>query len=531
MNTHPPGELAMRSRLNVRNHRRQQLNEQMLRYLLVLLSTFAFVSCTTIPCADHEHILMFGIDGAPLDPTGNFGPRCKATTGGVSDYCNGRHTWLKFYHHMSPQLYKRQRQQLLAALLRQQLPRPDHKGKILIYIHGGLNTQVGSIERAAALHQEIEAAGFYPIFINWQSSLPTSYFEHLFMTRQGLNWHFTKGLWLAPFYLAGDLARGLAYTPMVAVYEWHKFVQMKPDVERRPHSPPNDAADEIVPCASTIDLEEGGEPQPARGRIEFQRAATIPLLPAHLAAGILVESAGRSSWDIMLRRTQLLFHTDREFEDEPKGLLKLNNKNVRNLKASGGLAIFLMDLKDFISANGGSDRWEITVVGHSMGAIVLNRMVKEFPELPYHDLIYLASAASVNDLEYVARDYLSEHGDVNLWLLTLNGKSEYREHSGFGLFPYGSLLVWIDEMLKAPEIHLDRTAGRIANLEPALHDFPCDVRTRIHIRSLEAGELGQPQTHGQLGQIRFWKRDCYAPAAAYPDVCRISAPACPALLK
>src|SRR5262249_45237833 len=153
--------------------------------------------------------------------------------------------------------------------------------------------------------------------------------------------------------------------------------------------------------------ERGGEPVANSGRDWAQRVATLPLLPFHLTSGVLVESFGRSSWEIMLRRTQLLFHSDQEFEDSPKGLL--TEENELQLPASGGLAVFLRDLQAFINSNGGSSQWEITVVGHSMGAIVMNRMLKEYPELPYLNLVYLGAACSVNDVEYVAREFLPQH--------------------------------------------------------------------------------------------------------------------------
>lgn len=60
--------------------------------------------------------------------------------------------------------------------------------RILIYIHGGLNSPYGSINRAVQLSDGILAADSYPIFINWQSSLMSSYWEHVWYVRQGEHW-------------------------------------------------------------------------------------------------------------------------------------------------------------------------------------------------------------------------------------------------------------------------------------------------------------------------------------------------------
>lgn len=68
-------------------------------------------------------------------------------------------------------------------------PRSDNgKRKVLFYIHGGLNMQKSAIIRAQDLSPKIMKDGYFPIFVNWQSSLPSSYMNHLLWVRQGKDW-------------------------------------------------------------------------------------------------------------------------------------------------------------------------------------------------------------------------------------------------------------------------------------------------------------------------------------------------------
>ena len=66
--------------------------------------------------------------------------------------------------------------------------------RVTIFVHGGMNTQEQTIERASEwagiILEDNEGAddSAFPIFVNWKSSLWSSYFTHLFDLRQGSEW-------------------------------------------------------------------------------------------------------------------------------------------------------------------------------------------------------------------------------------------------------------------------------------------------------------------------------------------------------
>lgn len=98
--------------------------------------------------------------------------------------------------------------------------------KLLIFIHGGLNTHKSGLKRTLELSHTITRSGddsYYPIFINWNSSLLTSYNDHVFYFRQG-KYHSTVGPLLSPFYFAADLARAAVRAPIVWSFQLVNYV-------------------------------------------------------------------------------------------------------------------------------------------------------------------------------------------------------------------------------------------------------------------------------------------------------------------
>lgn len=124
----------------------------------VLLGT---ASCASLPSkVPTTNILMARKDGTPVDPSMRFkelkGKEYDAyineVFGDVSRYCKDRHPC-----------------------------------KVLFFFHGGLNSQRSSVSRASRLEKSIKDSGNYPIFVNWNSSFPSTWWDHVA--------HFHKGLW------------------------------------------------------------------------------------------------------------------------------------------------------------------------------------------------------------------------------------------------------------------------------------------------------------------------------------------------
>jgi hypothetical protein len=211
-----------------------------------------------------------------------------------------------------------------------------------------------------------------------------------------------------------------------------------------------------------------------------------------------------------------------------------NEIATSHIKPDGGLSVFLRRLQQVIAdpANGGRDAWEITLVGHSMGTIVLNQMVREFgmeptsavegsapparAALPFNRIVYMAGAATVRDYQDSVLPYLRQNRDARMYHLILHPRAEIRERFDPGipyldLPPRGSLLVWVDEFLSTPETPLDRTVGRYENLLPAVHNTPDEVRGRVHIKAFGVGSgVRGPQEHGDFTtHLKFWKSECW----------------------
>jgi pimeloyl-ACP methyl ester carboxylesterase len=499
------------------------MRNALLAFLLMASSGCTIALKVPVP---YEHIIMLNSNGIAIDPTGNTDCRY-ATAGGVPAryLCNGAHDKVRGYRELTGIEYGDYIDRVLEALDR------SGKSKILIFIHGGLNTQLGTIERATYLEPVIEASESFPIFVNWRSSFTSNYLEHLLFVRQGEYWKATG--WLqAPVYLAGDITRSIVRSPLV-------YLQMsRSDLDSRRSSA---AQENASAAAQRLELSEKKHPGESiqfipgddrRTYCEMKQSTEVyaVTVPTKLATAPLIDLFGTSAWGSMIRRTRTAYHTDREFDDEASVSYDDLAAAREPAPAAGGLSVFLRHLASFIDAHP-ERKWQITLVGHSMGAIVLNEAVRDFgthPEreqLPIRNIVYMAAACSVRDYEDTMFPYLREHSEVNLYHLVLHPAAEVRDRvvtGGWDLPPRGSLLVWIDNFLESPVGPLDRTAGRFVNLMAAVHDTDPPIRKQIHIREFSVGNsvsYDEPQKHGDFGNLDFWRPECWMMLADYADHC------------
>ena len=173
----------------------------------------------------------------------------------------------------------------------------------------------------------------------------------------------------------------------------------------------------------------------------------------------------------------------------------------------------------------------LTVVGHSMGAIVLDRVLNEFPDLPVTEIYYLAPAASMLEVVSAVVPFMAraEHRDTRFYLGTLHPFAEASEWQPamLDIVPRGSLLEWIDHDLSSPETQLDRTAGKWSNLIEAQHVFPETVRARMVFKAFGVRDprdaadpflFSQVDHHGVFSepQLRFWRPGVWTGKPAPP---------------
>lgn len=202
---------------------------------------------------------------------------------------------------------------------------------------------------------------------------------------------------------------------------------------------------------------------------------------------------------------------------------------------------FYRDLNEFFK----NVRPNITLIGHSMGGIVINELVSRFPKIPYSDIVVMASAASSQDtidmleaffeednVRYSQMDenlYAEKSGVVSIstqaegenvinqrrfYSLMLHPLNDDRELTFWGLPPSGSLLRWIDEFYEIPKTPLGRVFGYWPNALSASLALSDDARKHTFFRvykqpetplSLEYGL--NPVEHGMFNDTEacFWR--------------------------
>jgi hypothetical protein len=197
-------------------------------------------------------------------------------------------------------------------------------------------------------------------------------------------------------------------------------------------------------------------------------------------------------------------------------------------------------------------------MGHSMGAIVLNEIIRRYGEdLPISNIVYLAAACSIRDYQDTVWPYLKSRQRENqqemflksklvaqwthcasddttcasgnpprdfyqrrpqVFHLMLHPQAEAQDNipkiwSILNPFPRGSLLVWLDGFLMNPATPLDLTLGRFTNLMRTADFTPKTLRSQISFTVFKNGEESYtPQHHeGFAEDIKLWNPDCWKP--------------------
>ncbi|MEK7747935.1 MAG: hypothetical protein AAB300_02520 [Nitrospirota bacterium] len=335
--------------------------------------------------------------------------------------------------------------------------------------------------------------------------------SHLFSVRQGKDF----GWWtapLAPIYLGADIARGVVRVPVVSLPQIVNDVKTLPFLE--PFQSELCTAQKMISeyqedlkngTSSTISISMGQDKR-SRSEMAISFLTYIPTLPLKwVLSPMALDMFGKNSWEMMNRSARMLFHDEKEF-----------NSGSPHTQPSGGLHQFMSQFEKEVSRE--PETWEITVIGHSMGTIVMNEMIRRF-NINYANIVYMAGATSVRDYEDTIFPYLETHQETEVYHLTLHPIAEIRERWWMDSIMRGSLLMWVDQFLSQPQTRLDRTVGKFTNLMSTVHDTPGmsesgqfrDLRRQIHIKAFGSGngEIG-PQKHGDFNDAAFWKPTFWA---------------------
>lgn len=233
-------------------------------------------------------------------------------------------------------------------------------------------------------------------------------------------------------------------------------------------------------------------------------------LPTKLLLSPLIDGIGQGAWRNMLRRTQMLFHREDEFDVRDYRHDSERLRQVLTKGPKGPAHNLFLHLEDYLKRH---PQIKVALVGHSMGTIALNRVLRQFPNLRVDNVVYMAAACSIDDFRTGVIPYLVTNPEARFYNLMLHPTAEVREwqSSLLDLSPRGSLLVWIDNFLAAPQTTLDRTLGSWENVMQVVYIIPKEVRSRTTLKAFCVGgpDCTAPTTHGAFSSkdYEFWRRE------------------------
>lgn len=214
---------------------------------------------------------------------------------------------------------------------------------------------------------------------------------------------------------------------------------------------------------------------------------------------------------MMLRRIEMLFRTENDFECAKKGYSVDNNGNKKACRSSGALSLLMKKLE--------ADEKNITLIGHSMGAIVVNEIIRRHPDNEITKIVYMAAACTSKDFIDTIPPYLDRKnkGDfdnsVEFYSLSLHPYADKDEVSFYYTLPSGSLLEWLDTYVHRVKTPLDLTFGKWNNamkVLPFLNDYEDYVKNNIYIKGFPVKNNKFPTKHGDFGDFGFWDSKFWA---------------------
>lgn len=395
-------------------------------------------------------------------------------------------------------------------------PSDTTKKKILIFIHGGLNTLKKSRKYAEHNSDLIKKDGYYPIFINWNAGLWSSYFQHLFKIRKGEEWKWI-GYPSSPFYLSADLAKGIVYYPVNLV---NRVLFFGKELFPRWNMNRKNADKFFNYEKNTIDafpkLKIQGNITDNRSR--FRKFAwDLPIEVGGKAISLalspltypFVDGAGTEAWINLSRRTKTMFRTADQFDirhisDTNIGAIG----NAANSDHNGAAALLFEKLIQFVHLQKEKGiEYEITLIGHSMGSMVANEALRIYGDsVKIKNIVYMAAACKIQNWEASVLSYLKRNQETNFYNLVLHPRAEVNEITFPGI-PPGTLLEWIDNFFSQPETFTDRTLGKYENFLQADPIIPQGLKPRIHLKVFDyfGKSDDAPKHHGDFKDFHFWR--------------------------
>ena len=373
---------------------------------------------------------------------------------------------------------------------------PEGKNRnILVFVHGGLNPQKKAIDLADMVSPEMEREGFFPLFLIWRTGPIETYWEQSAYVRDG--WRYEEFRADTPLYWITDIGQALVRAPLI-------YLRQLSRVTTRAIASPGDG----WALKDEKDHYEGGAVTAKNNLIFARETVDTPhrdptddinyflTFPFRALASPPIDGLGKTAWENMVRRARTTVHQTAEFDPDCF---------VGNSLGVGGFSMIFRALSEWLRDNDPTHEFRITLIGHSMGAIVLNELIRTYADIEYDDIVYMGAAASIRDLSRVIVPYLRIHPSSRFYNLMLHPRNEAWELTGGGAVPSGSLLEWIDEMYEPPQTMLDRTLGKWRNVRLAKDTL--DLKSQEHmVFKVFGGNVDKPRKHGDFNDADtcFW---------------------------
>lgn len=395
----------------------------------------------------------------------------------------------------------------------------ENPERIMIFVHGGLNNHHAATSNALNVlygirsdNKNKENRQIYPIFVGWRSDGLSNYGDHLVFLKNdgrrigGLSFvSLLEQSIRPPFVLIEDVSRSVINMPISSVSsiksQWSLLNMPLYDIssEERAAQLSHENLDKEkivnINCNHRYSSDQDQRADVADYLYSFNPAST-------LIGAATVNGLGRGSWQSMKRRSDLLLSNDQSFE------------------GSSEYQTALLFLLQEIEKNSQLKTKKIDLIGHSMGAIVVNNILMRMPYLEYENIVYMGAATSLKEMSASIVPVLSKNKNINFYNLSLDPYNEISETGDFPLSlisPRGSLLIYIDSYLQRTGAFTDRTAGNWFNVVRAVNSvFPEEVRNRVHLTCF-GKEFPDPIRHGDFNERNFWRVGFWKGDSSIPD--------------
>ncbi|MFT4570682.1 MAG: hypothetical protein ACI8TX_001496 [Hyphomicrobiaceae bacterium] len=287
---------------------------------------------------------------------------------------------------------------------------------VLIYIHGGMNRPGLRRERVVDRTNQILEDGYYPIFIKWSSGVVSSYRAHLFELRNGAK----NPAWAvptSPIALTSQVAQTAARLPLSFLSQLYALVERYclqserfESVPDKPKCDKTDANQKIGSCrgdwAPHVNTPNRcKESDWTLARVGDQVLSTVRV-PAKIITTGIVDTIGGDIWDVMLRRVTVMFDGPREARGRTVRTQVLDAEGAALVDVRGPLTSLGNTLAAWQKQSAG-DTLPLTLMGHSMGALVGDRLLQGHGDVQFQDIVYMAAASSVDDSFEIGGNYLA----------------------------------------------------------------------------------------------------------------------------